>query len=175
MKLFEKIKKWFAKPEKPEEIVPAEIEQEIPQKTQREIDEERRDFVKQNFKKSGSHLTLSELNDVLYNAGFSFQVDVVKKDYLAIDASFDLTYYVQLNLYFHEVYYTDLRVDDQWADAWYDDQLVLLEGENRERVKELMKKNIPEDALVLQFVSLRNHNPNSGIVVCKSFEYIFLQ
>lgn len=174
MKLLHKIKSWFVKPEKMNEIAPAEIEQEIPQKTQREIDEERRDFVKQNFKKSGSHLSLRELNDVLYNAGFSFQVDVVKNDYLAIDASFDLTSYVQLNLYFHEVYFTDLKEDDQWADAWYNDQLVLIEGENRVLVNELMKDPIPEDALVLQFVSLRNHNPNSGIVVCKSFEYIFV-
>ncbi len=80
-----------------------------------------------------------------------------------------------MNLYFYDVYFTDLEEDDQWADAWYDDQLVLMEGDNRERVKELMKDPMPEDALVLQFVSLRNHNPDSGIVVCKSFEYMFVQ
>lgn len=175
MKFIDTIKRWFVQSEKSEEIAPAEIEQVIPLKTQKEIDEERRDFAKQNFKKSGSHLSLRELNDVLYNAGFSFQVDEVKNDFLAIDASFDLTYYVQLNLYFHEVYFTDLEEDDHWSDAWYNDQLVLIEGENRERIKALMKDPMPEDALVLQFVSLRNRNPNSGIVVCKSFEYIFVQ
>lgn len=174
MNLLDKIKKWLGKTEKPEDIVYDEIEPEIPQKTQKELDEERRDWARQNFKKSGSHLTLRELNDVLYNAGFSFQVDMLKRECLAVDASFDLMYYVQLNLYFYDVYFTTLDEDSHWADAWYDDQLVLMEGEDKERLKKLMKEPMPEEALVLQFVGLKNHHPDLGIVVCNSFEYHFL-
>lgn len=142
-------------------------------KSEHEANEERRSFAKQHFKKTGSHLTLRELNDVLYNAGFSFLVDEFSKSCLSVEASFDLTYYVQLRLYFYDVYFTTLYEDAQWSDAWYDDQLVLLQGEDREYVKALMQEPLPEEALVLQFVELRNNNRDWGIVVAKSFEYRF--
>jgi hypothetical protein len=173
MKLLQKIKEWLSKPEKQEEIKLVEKEEESPPKSEVDLDEERRSLARQNFNKTGSHLTLRELNDVLYNAGFGFQVDMLTKDCLSVDASFDLMYYVQLNLYFYDVYFTTLDVDSHWADAWYDDQLVLLEGAERERVLKLMKEPMPEEVLVLQFVGLRNYNPDWGIVVCRSFKYSF--
>jgi hypothetical protein len=61
--------------------------------------EERIDLAKKNYKKAGTHDDLRELNDVLYNAGFSF-IWFDEGEHILIDASFDLIYAVQLELLF---------------------------------------------------------------------------
>jgi hypothetical protein len=135
--------------------------------------EERIDLAKKNFKKAGTHDDLRELNDVLYNAGFSF-IWFDEGEHILIDASFDLIYAVQLELLFINPVYTDLKIKDSWKDAWYNDQLVILQGEERRRIESHCGQTFPDNTIVFQFVALKNDNPKSGIIVSEKLEYKFL-
>jgi hypothetical protein len=135
--------------------------------------EERIDLAKKNYKKAGTHEDLRELNDVLYNAGFSF-IWFDEGENILIDASFDLIYAVQLELLFINPFYTDLKLKDTWKDAWYNDQLVILQGEDRKRIESHYGQTFPENSIVFQFISLKRDAPNSGIIVAEKLEYKFL-
>ena len=67
------------------------------------------------------------LNQRLYNAGYSFRVQLVESDTVYVQASFDFGYYVNVHMEFNGCVFTNLQENDQWPDAWHADQLAWLD------------------------------------------------
>ena len=69
---------------------------------------------KKEYPYSGSHLDLDDFNGILYNAGFSFQVESYNKKSkeMLIKGSFDLSYYTQLHFTFLNVEFTTLEENE---------------------------------------------------------------
>lgn len=137
-------------------------------------DEMRREQARKNYKKQGSHLDLRELNDVLYNAGFDFQVYEADSQHILVAGSFDITLYDQAYFKFQGIHYTNLKVDDLWRDAWHSDQILLFDREKRRLHEAFLGISFPQTAKMYQFVGPSLDDPNAGLIVADAFEYEFL-
>lgn len=130
--------------------------------------------AKASTKRSGTEKDLQFFNDVLYNAGFSFMVEMLNQNQILIFGSFDLIYYIQLHIYFDEICFTNLSDKSMWPDAWYDEQLVVHSGEQRTKILRELGIDISDDCQLFQFKSLVHSNPNSLIVAAKSMRFAFI-
>lgn len=86
--------------------------------------------------------TLSALNIELHSAGMYFQLDTpdsigytsypeLPEACVMVLASFDFTYYHQIEFCFHGVVQHTITHEGSWADHWQKPQLVLLSDEER--------------------------------------------
>jgi len=130
---------------------------------------------KKDYKYSGTHLDLEDFNGILYNAGFSFQVEYfnLKTKEMLIKGSFDLSYYTQLHFTFSKVEFTTLEENDIWNDAWYGDQITILPIGKRDEAKEKYKFSLENQALVFKIHSLGDNEKYERIVVAESMQYNF--
>ncbi|MCB0507617.1 MAG: hypothetical protein R2739_05360 [Chitinophagales bacterium] len=111
-------------------------------------------------------------NKQAYNVGFDFKVYTIEPSCLYVQASFDFSYYVNVDLEFREVFYTNISPDAAWPDAWYADQLFLLTEDELEDIIQFREIEIPEEKKVFGFVfniiGKENYFIN-GTVICSEF------
>ena len=65
-------------------------------------------------------------NKHAYNAGLEFKVYTSEPRCLYVQASFDFGYYVNVDIEFRDVLFTNCRENESWPDAWNSDQMFLL-------------------------------------------------
>ncbi len=75
------------------------------------------------------------LNQRLYNSGYSFKVYLVESTYVYVKASFDFGYYTNLHMQFNNLVFTNLKENEEWPDAWHDDQIFLL---NEQEISDIL-------------------------------------
>jgi hypothetical protein len=127
------------------------------------------------LKKHGNEQVLFDFNQILYNAGFSFQVDSInpKQKEILILGSFDFSYYVQLHIQFFGVCFTTLSDDEYWNDAWYGDQLSILAKEDRARLLKKHDLSISDSLFVLKFHSHSVQTDYERIIIAERMSYNF--
>lgn len=111
------------------------------------------------------------INDKINGCGFSFMEDtqgkykswafdeIGEKKILIILASFDFSYYHNLELVFYDVSYTDISPEDSWWDHWTKDQLEFNELNNK-------------SGFEFRF-NIGTHTDEQFIVKAKGFSYCF--
>lgn len=112
-------------------------------------------------------------NKRLYNAGFSFKVYTVESNCVYVQASFDFAYYVNVHIQFNNVVFTNLTENENWPDAWNDNQLFLFEEDEIAFVLDCHDVKLANDTKNLfAFVfNINGHNVNSkGIVIAQELE-----
>ncbi|MEZ5012868.1 MAG: hypothetical protein R2794_01120 [Chitinophagales bacterium] len=107
---------------------------------------------------------LKKTNEEIHSVGLYFKWD--KKDEvgftswpddqmpehaLIVLASFDMTYYHQMEFAFFDVLAHDMPDEFQWPDHWEKEQLVLLEGREREDALAFLNIPHPESHYVFAF------------------------
>lgn len=113
---------------------------------------------------------IKNLNKKLYNAGFYFRAEIVEAQSIYIIGSFNPFFdYKDVDFEFDEVIWTNLKESENWADAWYDDQLFLLERDEIEQVAQKHQLEIPADDFVFQW-NIADRQHRLGIIICKSLK-----
>jgi hypothetical protein len=84
-------------------------------------------------------------NKHAYNAGLEFKVYSSEASCLYIQASFDFSYYVNVDIECREVLYTNISPKGSWPDAWYNDQLFVLSDEELENIIDFHEIDIKTD------------------------------
>ena len=115
---------------------------------------------------------LERFNKRLHNAAYSFKVDNITSTYIAIQASFDFAYYVNVTIYFNNVIYTSLKERDSWPDAWHADQIFLLTDDEITSVLDWneVEYTSTEGLFGLLFNIAGRQEYHTGVTVCKSLE-----
>lgn len=85
---------------------------------------------------------------------------------LLVEGSFDFAYYVQLHLDFRRVEFTNIADGSKWPDAWYGDQLFLMEGSDRDEVCKALDLQIDDNVMLFRFNS--STSPQIGLVAARS-------
>lgn len=110
-------------------------------------------------------------NKHAYNAGLEFKVYTSDKHCLYIQASFDFGYYVNVDIECREVFFTNIAPNASWPDAWYADQLFLLDNDELENIIDFKEIEIPNNkkvfGLVFNIIGKDNYFIN-GTVICSS-------
>ncbi len=110
-------------------------------------------------------------NKHAYNAGLDFKVYTSEQYCLYVQGSFDFGYYVNVDIEFREVFYTNIAPDAAWPDAWHADQLFLLEEEELQDLIDFREIEIPEGktvfGIVFNIIGKDNYFIN-GTVICTS-------
>jgi len=89
------------------------------------------------YESESSINTVVELfNKRLYNAGYSFKVIEVSEYRVYVQASFDFSYYVNVHLEFEPTIFTNLQENNEWPDAWYNNQLFILTKDEIASIKQ---------------------------------------
>ena len=112
-------------------------------------------------------------NKRLYNAGCSFKVYTVESNCVYVQASFDFAYYVNVHIQFNNVVFTNLVENENWPDAWHDNQLFLFEEDEIGFVLDWHDVELAsENKNLFAFVfNINGHAVNSkGIVVAQDLE-----
>ncbi len=91
-------------------------------------------------------------NKHAYNTGLDFKVYTSDQHCLYVQGSFDFGYYVNVDIEFREVFYTNIAPDAAWPDAWHADQLFLLEEEELQDLIDFREIEIPEGKTVFGIV-----------------------
>ncbi len=115
---------------------------------------------------------LKLINDKINGCGYSFKEDTAgsrpsiafansSEDdrSLIILASFDFSYYHNLEMVFYEVSYTNIHPGASWSDHWSKNQI------------EVSHLNFPEGYYF--FINRGGYNEKQGIVRAKGFSYLF--
>lgn len=119
--------------------------------------------------------SLEQFNKKLYNAGFYFRFVSLSNKTLLIEGSFDFSYYVQLQIQFFEARFTNLSESEDWPDAWYDDQLILLHEDTANYfLSELNQIQLSENEYAFKFKSSSRKNATWGMVIAKGIQINFL-
>ena len=119
---------------------------------------------------------LNEFNKKLYNAGFYFRTAYSNSDTLLIESSFNLMQYIQVHIYFRDVFFTNIEENENWSDAYHDDQLYLVKGEYREiAIEKLNLKSVPDSYSIFQFMVDNWNTYQSGLVIAKELEIVYLK
>src|SRR5574338_30463 len=133
--------------------------------------QEQKGFHKKLTDRESIAAAVKDVNERINGTGFSFMEDtagkfksiasdtVHEKNILIILASFDFSYYHNLEMVFYEVSYTDINPGDEWWDHWTKDQL------------ELSKANDPGE-FEFRF-NIGTHKEEQFIVKAKGFSYCF--
>ncbi|MEZ5053754.1 MAG: hypothetical protein R2807_03125 [Chitinophagales bacterium] len=66
-------------------------------------------------------------NKQAYNVGLDFKVENIEPSCLYVQASFDFSYYINVDLEFREAFHTNIPKDAAWPDVWYADQLFFID------------------------------------------------
>lgn len=110
-------------------------------------------------------------NKHAYNAGMEFKVYTSESNCLYIQASFDFGYYINVDIEFRDVIYTNLNERDSWPDAWYEDQIFILNKEEMDAIIEINNIEINNDAfyfgIVFNITGKENYF-NKGTVIFSS-------
>lgn len=124
---------------------------------------------------------LAELNADMHSAGLYFQWDQqdsigftsypdLPEHCLMVLASFDFTYYHQLELCFHQVRAHTLIDNNQWPDHWNKHQLELLQGAERSAV--LMKYAVPDaESLHVFAFNIGSFTNDQFYIIAEGFSY----
>jgi len=111
------------------------------------------------------------INKHCYNAGFEFKVYSSEASCLYIQASFDFSYYVNVDIECREVFFTNISPNASWPDAWYSDQVFLLTNEELESIIDFNEITIDSDkpyfGIVFNIIGKDNYMIN-GTVICAS-------
>lgn len=106
-----------------------------------------------------------------YNAGFEFKVYSSEASCLYIQASFDFSYYVNVDIECREVFFTNISSTASWPDAWHADQLFLLSNDELEYIIDFKEMTINSDkpyfGIVFNIIGKENYFIN-GTVICSS-------
>ena len=125
---------------------------------------------------------LSQLNADMHNAGLYFQWDKadeigftsypdLPEHCIMILASFDVTYYHQLELCFHQIRAHTLIDNNQWPDHWNKNQLELLQGVERSHV--LMNCAVPEDETIHVFAfNVGSFSDRQLYIIAEGFSFV---
>lgn len=111
------------------------------------------------------------LNRRLYAKAYSFKVYVKDSYTVYVQASFDFGYYVNLHLEFNEYVFTNLNENDEWPQAWSENQLFILDEYEIDHI--LLWYNVEPltdiKKTVFGFIfNINGRNVDSkGIVICK--------
>jgi hypothetical protein len=110
-------------------------------------------------------------NKHAYNAALGFKVYSSEASCLYIQASFDFSYYVNVDIECREVLFTNIRSDASWPDAWHNDQLFLLSDEELGDIIHFHEIDIKTDkayfGIVFNIIGKDNYFIN-GTVICTS-------
>lgn len=110
-------------------------------------------------------------NKHAYNAGFEFKVYSSEASCLYIQASFDFSYYINVDIECREVLYTNISPKGSWPDAWYNDQMFVLSEEELENIIDFheidIKTNKDYFGIVFNIIGKDNYFIN-GTVICTS-------
>lgn len=122
-----------------------------------------------NTKETISEALLA-FNKRAYNAGLDFKMIDFCSDCLWIQASFDFMRYVNVDIEFRQVHYTNIDKNQYWTDAWHDDQLMLLSQDELENVIDFKDLDINTDkpyfGIVFNINGFENFY-NTGLVICE--------
>ncbi len=110
------------------------------------------------------------LNKRLYNAGYYFKVVDADDTCVYVQGSFNFAYYVNVHFEFNQPLFTSLQENDNWSDAWHDNQLRQL---SKSDIKEICQSNhveYPESNEVFgfQFNVTGYNNLTKAIIICSS-------
>lgn len=123
--------------------------------------------------------TLAEIQQAIqlfnkhaYNAGLEFKVYSSEASCLYIQASFDFSYYINVDIECREVLYTNISpTKDSWSDAWHNDQLFVLSDDELEDIIEFHEIDIKTDkkyfGIVFNIIGKDNYFI-TGTVICTS-------
>lgn len=125
--------------------------------------------------------TFSNYNDIkkaiqlynkhAYNAGFEYKVYTSDERCLYIQGSFDFAYYINVDIEYYEIFYTNINSKASWPDAWYADQIFLLDDVELENIIDFRDVEIPKNKTVFGIVFNiigKDNYLNSGTIICTS-------
>lgn len=114
---------------------------------------------------------LVKFNKHAYNTGFEFKVYTSDKYCIYIQVSFDFSYYVNVDIECREVFYTNIPSNASWPDAWYANQIFLLDDDELKNIIDFREIEIPKGTtvygIVFNIIGKENYLIN-GTVICTS-------
>jgi len=113
---------------------------------------------------------LERFNKRVFNAGYSFKVYDISKNYVYVMGSFDFAYYVNVHIEFRDMVYTNLKEADKWPDAWHDDQLFLLTEDEIKKWPDEQQTPFTTTEGLFRFLFNINgkENTRTGLTICKT-------
>ncbi len=110
-------------------------------------------------------------NKHTYNAGFEFKVYTSDKYCLYVQGSFDFGYYVNVDIEFRDVVFTNILPNASWPDAWHADQLFLLDEDEWQGLLAFNEiewnSHLTYFGFVFNIIGRDNYSIN-GTVICSS-------